>query len=117
MAILSSKTKVKTKVHQYLSAAAENPGDYRFAWGISFLLALIFSPLIVLLKHQAPGLILIPLLIGAAIIVAFEVLSSGVFSKEGSAPTLIALPDDFKAMAAYEKILALEIRPRKKVPK
>ncbi len=97
-------------------AFPKGPGDYRFAWVFSFILAIAFAPFVVVFKERAPWLIAVPLGIGAAGILLFEwVAAQKSETKQGDC--LVTIQNGFEGLRSYEEMLALEITPRRKEAK
>lgn len=100
---------------QAIPKTPKNLGDYRFAWAVSFMLAIVSAPLIVLFKQSAPWLITVPLVLGTGIIVIYEFKAA--FGSQSDLEVLVTFPPNFIGQAAYSRLLSLEIHPKTKVPK
>jgi hypothetical protein len=91
----------------------KGPGDYRFAWAFSFVLAIAFAPFVVVFKERAPWLIAVPLGIGAAVILLYEWVAAQK-SEIIQGDCLVTMQTGFGGLRSYEEMLALEIKPRRK---
>ena len=98
-----------------LSPLPSHPGDYRFAWAVSFLIALASAPFVVLFKDRLPWLVVVPIAIGMAIIVTAEFVAA--FGSGDKTEGLITIPTGYTGTFSYDSLLALEIQPKKKIPK
>src|SRR6266568_8163578 len=90
-------------------------GDYRAAWIFSFLVAITAAPFVVAFKQTAPWIIAIPIALGAAVILIYEFCA--VFSPTHETDLVVTIPSGFSGMLSYEQMLALEIHPKRKIPK
>ena len=72
---------------------SRSPGDYRFAWAVAFVLAVLSAPFIVIYKENAPWLIVVPLLLGTIVIVIYEFKAA--FRSNSGVELLITLPSGF----------------------
>src|SRR5947207_519758 len=105
------------RISQLITCLPAHSGDYRFAWIISFLIAIIAAPFILVFKETVPWLIAIPIVIGAGIIFIYEFRASSHLWPSGL-DLLVTFPASFEGLKSYEQFLALAIQqPRKKVPK
>jgi hypothetical protein len=102
------------RIDQVINSVPANAGDYRFAWIFSFLLAIVAAPFIVAFKHTAPWLIAVPLGVGTVVIFLYELRAA---FHLGDSDLLEIFPPGFSGLTSYSQMLALEIQPRKKVPK
>jgi hypothetical protein len=104
------------KFERLLPKLPVHAGDYRFAWIFSFALATAAAPLVVIFKDSAPWLMAIFLALGAIVVFVYEAIAS--YSVEpNDLDFLVSLPKGFAGLKSYEHFLALEVPPRKKIPK
>lgn len=103
------------KFERAFPKAPKDVGDYRFAWAVSFALAIVSAPAIILYKQSAPWLIAVPLSLGTIFIVIYEFRTA--FSSQSVSEVLVTFPPSFVGQSAYSRLLSLEIQPKTKVPK
>ena len=98
-----------------LRLAPKSAGDYRLAWIFSIAVAVIAAPFVVLFKESTPWLIGVPLCIGIAIILIYEYWA--VFELSAEHDFLITLSNEYKGIFSYDRLIALEVKENKAVPK
>jgi hypothetical protein len=103
------------RTEQLISIMPRQSGDYRFGWMFSFLVAIVFAPLIVIFQHSAPWLITVPIIFGAAVIL----ISEWKISAEPPTDTeaFESIPKGFAGIKSYEQFLALTVQFGKKSSK
>jgi len=92
-------------------------GDYKVVWVIASFVALLFTPFVVIFRDTAPWFIAVPLALGGLLIVLYEAHNAGLLSRRQPSDVLVCLPEEYRGLIAYEKLMALEIKPRKKISK
>jgi hypothetical protein len=105
----------------HLADSAEHENSYATIWGVAVILATVFTPLVVIFKESAPWLIVLPIAIGGVFLLilefergGFEVLDRLFFWRRFSP---LVTSKAFEPLKAYEELIALEIKPKRKVPK
>ena len=83
-------------------------GDYRFAWVISFAIAVVSAPIIVIYKESAPWAISVPIAIGATIIIAYEY--NAAFRLQFKEPNLQKPEGQMEARQAWPQEAQEELR-------
>jgi hypothetical protein len=103
------------RTEQLISIMPRQSGDYRFGWMFSFLVAIVFAPLIVIFQHSAPWLIAVPIVFGSAVIL----ISEWRISAELPTDTEVfeSIPKGFAGIKSYEQFLSLTVQLGKKSPK
>jgi hypothetical protein len=97
-----------------LGVPLSSPADYRFAWLVAFAIALASAPFVVAFKHSAPWLIAVTIVLGFCIILFAEVRTALGSSAE---EWLTTMPSGARDLVSYDRLIALEVSPKPKVPK
>src|ERR1043166_701833 len=103
------------KADTVIASAPGQATTYRFSWIFSFSLAIVAAPFVVFYKQSAPWLIVVPIALGAAVILAYEFWIA--FGRSRDSGMLVSIPSGYKGTMNYDQLLALEIHPKKRVPK
>jgi hypothetical protein len=98
-----------------LRSSPKSAGDYRFVWAFSIVVAVISAPFVVLFKESIPWLIAVPLCGGVLVILIYEYRA--IFEISAEHDVMITLSEEFKGLFSYDRLIALEVKETKTVPK